>query len=364
MKKRVALFLVILLLLSSFLFDFLAHLSIVSAGKIGPSTYITLKWGNGPNEVGLKGPYEDFWYFGPATFDVDKEGNVYIVDQLNERIITVDKTGKVIDSVGIEKITPQNKPEGLLPIKLIVTDKCMFLLYNSAEYLSVITKDNIITLNAKELLGLPIDVLMDRLSGNKVVLTPSIPPEDIPTWKGPKGVIVDKNGRAQIINELKNGSFDGLTPFADMLFNRYKDTWAYENVRIQVKDPKTDKVIFLSNLIENGAPIDSMGMYSNGNKTLLMYQTSDVWNEETETVVTHFVSFTLSPKKEEHYVMVVGPTERLDMLPPPFIYKVDFVLGQDGYFYRILYKKDGLHIQRFEPAITETTYFYRLFKIG
>ncbi|MGC8691190.1 MAG: hypothetical protein ACP5SP_07110 [Caldisericum sp.] len=184
----------------------------------------------------------------------------------------------------------------------------------------------------------------------------------MPTWKGPKAVIVDDEGRTQIVKELKNGSFDGITPGVNLLFNRYKDTWLYENARIEVKDPETGRTMFLSQPLENGAPVDSLGTRFNSGRIVMMYQTSDSWNEETKTVTTHLAIFSLNPKTEEHYTMVIGEEDRKNILPPPFYYKEDFVLGEDNYYYHILYMKDGLLISRFEPELSTTTYQYRFVK--
>jgi len=380
MKKKIVIISVIFVLLLTFFFDFSTHFTRVSAGKVEPVPYLILKWGDGENEMGLSGPHEDFWYDGPATFDVDKEGNVYIVDQLHNRIVKVDKTGKVIDSIDISKIISKNDPNAKYsPIQLIVADRCMFLLHvysfdlppldpysyplrYASRYVSVITKSKIIKIDAQKLLGQPVDVRMDRLSGNKIVLTPSVPPEGLPTWKGPKAVIVNENGETRIVKRLVNGSFDGITPGVDLLFNRYKDTWLYENTRIEVKDPKTGKPLFLSKPLENGAPIDSLGLRFNSKKIVIMYQTPGSENEETKTVTTHITVFNLHPKTEENYTMVIGEEDRKNMLPPPFVYRVNFVLGEDGYFYNMLYTKDGLLISRFEPEVSTTTYQYRFIK--
>jgi len=389
MKRKIAIILVIFVLLLTFFFDFSSHFTRVSAGKAEPVPYLMLKWGSGENEVGLSGPYENFWYFGPATFDVDKEGNVYIVDQLNKRILKVNKKGEVLENVNIDKLFhyeekyPGSFPgsssmphaANLLPINLIVTNKVMFLLHCyrggckneergnlNSIYVSIIKDDDIKMLDAKELLGHPIGMYMDRLVNNKVVLTPSIPPEDESVWKGPKAVIVDDEGRTQIVKELKNESFDGITPGVELLFNRYKDTWLYENARIEVKDPETGRTMFLSQPLENGGPIDSLGISFNSRKIVMLYQTIDSWIEETKTVTTHIAAFNLHPKTEENYTMVKGEEDRENILPPPFYYKEDFVLGEDGYYYHILYMKDGLLFSRFEPEVSTTTYQYRFIK--
>jgi len=98
---------------------------------------------------------------------------VYIVDQLNERIIKVDKDGNVVDKIDISKIVPQegayedslhaSSSANLLPVQLIASNNCLFLLhhyrngtpmpfdpneYAYSNYLSIITKDNIVTLDA------------------------------------------------------------------------------------------------------------------------------------------------------------------------------------------------------------------------
>jgi len=380
MKKKLIVFFVVLLIIG-FVVDFFSNFSIVKAGKVQPITYITLKWGNGYNEVGLKGPYEDFWYDGPATFDVDKEGNVYIVDQLHNRIIEVDKNSNIIDSIDISKIISENDPDAKYgPIQLIVGNKCLFLLHfysytlppvdsysppgeYGSRYVSVITKDKIVKIDVQKLLGDPVDVHMDRLNENNVVVTPSVPPEDKANWKGPKAVIVNRNGEVRIVDNLVNGSFDGITPVASLIYDEDKETHFYHSVKIQVKDPKANKVIFTSGLIENGALIDSFGLQFNGNKSAIMYQTEDSYNKENDTITTHIVIFTLSPKKEERYIMVVGNEERKELLPPPFTYRADFVFGQDGFFYAMVYKKDGLQIERFEPEVTETGYYYRSHKL-
>jgi hypothetical protein len=372
MKRKIAIILIIFVLLLTFFFDFSSHFTRVSAGKAEPVPYLMLKWGSGENEVGLSGPYENFWYFGPATFDVDKEGNIYIVDQLNKRILKINKKGEVLENVNIEQLLFGEDPINLLPVKLIVTDKCMFLKYHyrggvpilhpGAYRISIIKDDSIKTLNGSELLEGPIDVLMNRLVNNKIVLTPSIPPEDEPEWKGPKAVVVDDEGRTQIVKELKNESFDGITPGVKLLFNRYKDTWLYENARIEVKDPETGRTMFLSQPLENGAPIDSLGIRFNSRKIVMLYQTTDSWNEEIKTVTTHIAIFNLHPKTEENYTMVIGEEDRENILPPPFYYKEDFVLGEDGYYYHILYMKDGLLFSRFEPEVSTTRYQYRFIK--
>jgi len=372
MKRKIAIILIIFVLLLTFFFDFSTHFTRVSAGKAEPVPYLMLKWGSGENEVGLSGPYENFWYFGPATFDVDKEGNIYIVDQLNKRILKINKKGEVLENVNIEQLLFGEDPINLLPVKLIVTDKCMFLKYHyrggvpilhpGAYRISIIKDDSIKTLNGSELLEGPIDVLMNRLVNNKIVLTPSIPPEDEPEWKGPKAVVVDDEGRTQIVKELKNESFDGITPGVKLLFNRYKDTWLYENARIEVKDPETGRTMFLSQPLENGAPIDSLGIRFNSRKIVMLYQTTDSWNEEIKTVTTHIAIFNLHPKTEENYTMVIGEEDRENILPPPFYYKEDFVLGEDGYYYEMFYIKDGLLFSRFEPEVSTTTYQYRFIK--
>ena len=372
MKRKIAIILIIFVLLLTFFFDFSSHFTRVSAGKAEPVPYLMLKWGSGENEVGLSGPYENFWYFGPATFDVDKEGNIYIVDQLNKRILKINKKGEVLENVNIEQLLFGEDPINLLPVKLIVTDKCMFLKYHyrggvpilhpGAYRISIIKDDSIKTLNGSELLEGPIDVLMNRLVNNKIVLTPSIPPEDEPEWKGPKAVVIDDEGRTQTVKELKNESFDGITPGVNLLFNRYKDTWLYENARIEVKDPETGRTMFLSQPLENGAPIDSLGIRFNSRKIVMLYQTTDSWNEEIKTVTTHIAIFNLHPKTEENYTMVIGEEDRENILPPPFYYKEDFVLGEDGYYYHILYMKDGLLFSRFEPEVSTTTYQYRFIK--
>jgi len=372
MKRKIAIILIIFVLLLTFFFDFSSHFTRVSAGKAEPVPYLMLKWGSGENEVGLSGPYENFWYFGPATFDVDKEGNIYIVDQLNKRILKINKKGEVLENVNIEQLLFGEDPINLLPVKLIVTDKCMFLKYHyrggvpilhpGAYRISIIKDDSIKTLNGSELLEGPIDVLMNRLVNNKIVLTPSIPPEDEPEWKGPKAVVVDDEGRTQIVKELKNESFDGITPGVKLLFNRYKDTWLYENARIEVKDPETGRTMFLSQPLENGAPIDSLGIRFNSRKIVMLYQTTDSWNEEIQTVTTHIAVFNLHPKTEDNYAMVIGKEDRENILPPPFYYKEDFVLGEDGYYYEMFYIKDGLLFSRFEPEVSTTTYQYRFIK--
>ena len=372
MKRKIAIILIIFVLLLTFFFDFSTHFTRVSAGKAEPVPYLMLKWGSRENEVGLSEQYENFWYFGPATFDVDKEGNIYIVDQLNKRILKINKKGEVLENVNIEQLLFGEDPINLLPVKLIVTDKCMFLKYHyrggvpilhpGAYRISIIEDDSIKTLNGSELLEGPIDVLMNRLVNNKIVLTPSIPPEDEPEWKGPKAVVVDDEGRTQTVKELKNESFDGITPGVKLLFNRYKDTWLYENARIEVKDPETGRTMFLSQPLENGAPIDSLGIRFNSRKIVMLYQTTDSWNEEIKTVTTHIAVFNLHPKTEENYTMVIGEEDRENILPPPFYYKEDFVLGEDGYYYEMFYIKDGLLFSRFEPEVSTTTYQYRFIK--
>jgi len=372
MNKKITIILIAVVLLLIFLFDFSTHFTKVSVGKAESPNYLLLKWGNGENEVGLKGPYEGYWYFGPSTFDVDKQGNVYIVDQLNRRIIEVNQNGEVLKSINIDKLLFGEDPENLLPVQLIVTDKCMFLKYNyrlsvpipdpTAYYVSIIKDNDIKTLNASGLLGRPVDVLMERFAKDKIVLTPSIPPEDEPLWKGPKAVIVDDQGKTKVINEIKNGSYDGVTPGINLQYKKYKDTWLYEDTRIEVKDPVTGRDIFVSEPLENGAPIDVFHMRFNGKKAVIMYHTADSWNEEAKTVTTHIAIFGLNPKTEEHYVMVVGDQERKEVLPPPFYYKEDYVLGDDDYYYMMLYTKDGLLISKFVPEVNSTTYQYRFFK--
>jgi len=390
MRKKIIVVLAVILLVGIFTFDFFNNFTVVSKGKGAPTDYVVLKWGEGENEAKLEklDDPEFHSYDGPDTFDVDKDGNVYLVERLRDRIIKVNKDGQLLETYDISGIKTDREAK-YAPIQLMVANNCLFLKiiysypdydeYNrlgkfgypappifSSYYVAIVKKNSIVKIDVGKLLGGPIDVFMHRLNGSKVAFTPSIPPEDIPTWKGPKSVIINDKGEARIVNEIKNNSLDGETPGIALIYDEDKDTHFYKNVRIQVKDPITGKPIFIPNPIENGKPVDPMGLQFNGNKASFVYQTDDAFykiNDNSYIITTHVVIFTLFPKKEEYYTLVVGDEERKDLLPPPFTYRVDQLLGQDGYFYVMDYKKDGLHIQRFEPEAIQTEHFYRSFKL-
>lgn len=378
MNRKVVAFVSVLLVLFS-VFYFFKNFSVVTEGKIQPKDYIILRWGTENDEVGIKGPYENFWYFGPGTFDVDKFGNAYITDQLKSRIIEVNNKSKIIKSISIKKITPQDAPEDLLPVRLIVSENRIFLLHRyrggayvpsintDSEFVTVIKNGKVVKIiDAKKVLGQPIDVHMKRLVGDKVVLLSDIPPEDMATWKNPKAIVVDKNGNIKTLSKLINGGYDKDTPVVSLVYEEDKKTHAYRNARIRVKDPVTDRTVFLSPSIENGKPIYySFGPQLTGNKVTYMYQTGEDGsvNSKDTPVITHIAMYDILSKKEEHYELIETKIDLKDMLPPPFTYKTDFVLGNDGYFYRILYMKDGLHIRRFEPSDIHTDYFIKGHKL-
>lgn len=76
-----------------------------------PKTIIQAKWGNGPGEFGIyttakprdtsDRPLDSFR--GPDALDIDRNGNIYIFDPVNWRVLIYNESGKYKSAVSLEK---------------------------------------------------------------------------------------------------------------------------------------------------------------------------------------------------------------------------------------------------------------------
>ncbi len=66
-----------------------------------PEAQVRLTWGAGPGQAGLDVQPSGV-RVGPTAFDVDHEGNVYLLDQVNDRIQVFDRQGTLTDLVPME----------------------------------------------------------------------------------------------------------------------------------------------------------------------------------------------------------------------------------------------------------------------
>jgi antitoxin component YwqK of YwqJK toxin-antitoxin module len=85
--------------------------------------------------------------YGPRDFDVDKEGNIYIVDTLKQRVVKFDKQGRYVLSFGKKgNIVHLSRPiniaidgQGNAYVKDLDNDRCIFRFDSSGNLLEKIT---------------------------------------------------------------------------------------------------------------------------------------------------------------------------------------------------------------------------------
>jgi hypothetical protein len=70
-------------------------------------------WGSGENQVGLYNPSERGFEdagpaFGPQSFDVDEQGNIYLLDTVNARVVKYGQKGDVLQTFPIVNLTPDD----------------------------------------------------------------------------------------------------------------------------------------------------------------------------------------------------------------------------------------------------------------
>jgi len=84
---------------------------------------LSLPWGSGPNEIGYAkdGPEDqEGLRYGPTAIDVDQDGNLYILDAVNQRVKVFDQNGELLRSF----------PVGRWPGSLCVgEDKAVWILH-------------------------------------------------------------------------------------------------------------------------------------------------------------------------------------------------------------------------------------------
>jgi len=70
-----------------------------------PKVILRLSWGDGPSDMGYAkdGPEDaEGLRYGPAAFDVDKDGSIYILDSVQRQIKVFAQTGKLLKSFPVE----------------------------------------------------------------------------------------------------------------------------------------------------------------------------------------------------------------------------------------------------------------------
>lgn len=74
---------------------------------------IKATWGSGENQVGLYNPSERGFEdagpnYGPQSFDLDSQGNIYVLDSVNARVVRYDQKGEVLQTFPILNLTPDD----------------------------------------------------------------------------------------------------------------------------------------------------------------------------------------------------------------------------------------------------------------
>lgn len=70
------------------------------SGPRGPDVFASFGWGSGDGQLGRNRP-DEANPEAPMSLTIDPQGNVWILDQVNNRLVKLDKTGKVVASVPV-----------------------------------------------------------------------------------------------------------------------------------------------------------------------------------------------------------------------------------------------------------------------
>lgn len=106
----------------------------VRAAELGPATF---GWGSGPGELGRSAPQEGNPE-APMSLAVDGSGSAWIVDQVNARLMKVDRSGAPVSSVPLPVQAAQDlavAKDGTMAIMDRLADKTVALLSPSGEVL-------------------------------------------------------------------------------------------------------------------------------------------------------------------------------------------------------------------------------------
>jgi hypothetical protein len=341
-KKKLIVFLIILIIVFAAGY-FLMQKNKVSASKIQVIPVAKLGWGNGDNELGLKGPYQKMFYEGPGTFDVDKNGDVYIVDQIKKRIVKVENNS-IVKVISIKPLFERNSQ--ILPKRLVVENSCMYMLFAvlpKMEYsLSIIKENGIKVIDVNDFFkGIYVTGFnVKRLKNDSIAVMPDSPQKNI----SPMAIIVNPSGKVLPINELKNGSFDGITPYLKII--RADNKFFSKGIKIEIHDPLSNKT-FTSDYLkngENGGPIAIPVAELNFKRGAIHYITA---NREKSGIITSYVLyFDPSLKHIQKCIMQVNKSQQKNLLPLSFSVGKTEVLGEDGFLYDMNYTKEGYIISK------------------
>jgi hypothetical protein len=70
----------------------------IASSKVAPKTVFSVPWGTSSGSLGKSDPKEGNPE-APMSVVVDKNGTSWVLDQVNQRIVRIDKDGKVIDTI-------------------------------------------------------------------------------------------------------------------------------------------------------------------------------------------------------------------------------------------------------------------------
>lgn len=321
----------VIILVSSFFF--LSSKSRVSASKIEIIPVATVKRGKSPGTVELQGPYQDMFYEGPGTFDVDIHGNIYIVDQVNHRILEINKN-TVVKTIDIKEISNGD----IMPKRLIAKNNFMYLLFSNTsgtEYsLALIKNDGVKVINLKKFFGkmYVTGFRMERLAFGKVVIIPDAPMNN----PKPVAVIADSSGNIKPVVKMINGTYDGITPRVKV-----------SDKGIEIFNPHCPKPLrcnCLGNLKNLEVPLAKI----NPIRGAIHY--FDENREKGGTITSYILYFDPMLKHIEKCIMVVRRNEIENLLPPVFGIGETEILGADGFLYDMNYTKSGCVISKFVPS--------------
>lgn len=155
MKKILGLFIILLLISSIFWGNLLFPEQKKSVEEAIIEPIVVINIGHGEDEVGYSAEHSGDENDGPASFDVDKEGNIYILDTLNKKILLYED-GKWSRSMDISFMS--------YPRDILVTPQSLFIL-DEANIIYDLDKEG----HIKELVQLPENVEAHEI--NKLFMT-------------------------------------------------------------------------------------------------------------------------------------------------------------------------------------------------
>ena len=150
---------------------------------------------------------------GPNSFDVDKEGNIYVLDKLGARVQKRDKTGKWISSFPI-KIQPQERNDSEMPLTYDIEVDNQGNIYITGSLIRVFIGQKMVTRKG---------ILKFSSEGNIVLRLPSLINirNDELNYGASRFVLTDRDGRIYNFDDGLWGGIDVFSPDGNLEAHMY-----------------------------------------------------------------------------------------------------------------------------------------------